>query len=254
MRWPVILFCRISSLGETFDIFPFASLPKNPKIYIDCNSDVETLFLLPGDKGEAAVFRTLKKERQRLLSAPLALSAAKFLTKVRGLPLSELEIECEGDVFQIISNDGVCRIWLPAFSVCEIGKLKTFPSGEVKIGTVRTPIGKIRLIFSSSAQKFSLSALPSLTLSDEGEEIIGALAFSFSGDNIDTVSHFCISHGKADLLISAIAAASYANCLYPRTKRRVTVNGTVFDFLFSDGGFFVSDRHGRPLTLYAPEL
>ncbi len=254
MRWPVILFCRISSLGETFDIFPLASLPKNVEKYIDNRSGVEALFLLPAKQGDAAVFHALKKENPKLLSAPSALAAAKFLTKVRGLPLDELEIVCEGDVFHVINTNDVSRIWLPAFSVCEIGKLKKLPSGEVKMGTVRTPIGKIRLVFSSSARSFSLSALPSLTLSEEGEEIIGALAFSFSGDNIDTAIHFCVSQGKVDLLLSAMAAASYANYLCPRTKRSVTVKDTVFDFLFSDGGFFVSDRHGRPLTLYAPEL
>lgn len=254
MRWPVILFCRISSLGETFDIFPLASMPENTKKYIDSRSGVEALFLVPSKTADAKVVPAIKKQLPKTLFASSALSAAKFLTKVRGLPLSELEIECEGDVFRIISTDGVCSIWLPAFSVCEIGKHKTLPSGEVKMGTVRTPMGKIRLIFSSSAKSFSISALPSLTLSEEGEEIIGAVALSFSGDNIDTVVHFCVSQGKADLLLSAMAAASYANYLSPRTKRSVTVRDTIFDFLFSDGGFFVSDRHGRPLTLYAPEL
>ncbi len=181
-----------------------------------------------------------------------ALSAARFLRLVRGLPLDEIEVECGEKIYRIIAkNNGKCYALLK--KPCYVGEEDAELFGcRVRVKNIRTDFGVVRLVKAESLLGFSEEALRSLCLSQEGGDVIGAVAFEAEGEKITAKHSFSRNRGFLPPLLAAEVAASYS--IEPFEEISVTVGELEFFFLRSQGRMLVSDRQPRPLTLYAPNI
>ena len=246
MRWPVIIFSRITSLGREWDVFSLASLPKNPEKYAD--KDTPYAFLLPS---LVADIRVVCSDSSATYSA--ALSAARFLRLVRGLPLSEMQVECCGRVYTVtVERDGKCYIAISKFTVSEEDTVTLFGC-DIRVRSVKTPYGFVRVAKTLSVSDFSESVLRALTLSKSGENIIGAVCYQFSEGYATALCHFSRAENLSKIVVAAVSAAS---CVYGCYTAPITVKiaGEEFFFLCKDGEVLISDRQPHPLTLYAPDI
>lgn len=215
--------------------------------------NTDTLFLVPSVICDFGVISPIGSGKNKILYSSAALSAAKFLTEVRGLPLSDFEIECDGQVFRVLRKNGRCGIIADKFSVISCGT-ESIKSAEIKTSLLASPLGKIRLCKTGELCSFCEEVLPEITRSREGENIIGSVAFDENGKEINATSHFCRSQGGAEAFITAVAVASYLYSSGCHGEITLTVRGTVFDTVLSEYGLLVFDRHSMPLTLYAPDI
>lgn len=240
-------------MGETFDLFSLGGEPREKNKYYLGADEPEPIFLVPSASYDFRVISPLGSGKCGILYSSSALSAAKFLTEVRGLPLSDFEVECEGCPFRILRKNGRCGVVTNRFSVISSCS-ESIRFAELKTGILRTPLGKIKVCEVCELCGFRKDVLPELTLSHSGENVVASLAFDKRGRDINVVSHFCRSFHGADGLVSAIAVASYLCSLGMHSELSVFSNGAFFDIEPSEQGFLVFDRHPRPLTLYAPDM
>ncbi len=169
------------------------------------------------------------------------------------MPLSDIEIECSGSSFRILRKNGRCGVATDRFSVTSSCR-ELIRSAELKTSILRSPLGKIKVCKADWLCGFCEDVLPELTLSREGDDIIGSVVFEENEGEFYAVSHFCRTQGAAESFVTAVAVAS---CLYSSGRYgelAITVRGTVFDTALSEYGLLVSDRHLGPLTLYAPDI
>ncbi len=242
-----IIFSKILSLGEEYDVFSLGYLPHNTEKYADKRAEVKILFILPSLAADIKI-EISNFHAERLFSyIPASVSAAKFLLKVRGLPLSEITVETPLGIITVLSgNDGKCSVLMDRFYITENKEISLI--GEsISTRMLKSPFGKIRALKVSSAPDFSLSLLREAALSHEGEEIIGALAFDENGY---AVYHFSKSGEFPKALTSAISVIS---CLYPKASC-VKISEDVFDFSYIFGKLKVTDSGERPLIFYAPAI
>lgn len=211
------------------------------------------MFLVPSDSCDFGVVSPLGSGKKDILYSSAALSAAKFLTEVRGLPLSDIEIECGGRPFRILRKNGRCGVATDRFSVISSCR-ELVRAAELKTSILRSPLGKIKVCKADWLCGFCEDVLPELTLSREGDDIIGSVVFEEKESEFYAVSHFCRTEGAAESFVTAVAVAS---CLYSSGRYgelAITVRGTVFDTEIFECGLLVFDRHHDPLTLYAPDI
>ena len=211
------------------------------------------MFLVPSDSCDFGVVSPLGSGKKDILYSSAALSAAKFLTDVRGLPLSDIEIECGGRPFRILRKNGRCGVATDRFSFISSCR-ELIRSAELKTTTLRSPLGKIKVCKADRLFSFCEDVLPELTLSCDGDDIIGSVVFEEKEGEFYAVSHFCRTQGAAESFVTAVAVASYIYSSGRYGELAITVRGTVYDIALSEYGLLVLDRHPAPLTLYAPDI
>lgn len=234
------------SLGREWDVFSLASLPENPEKYADKNTPYA--FLLPSFAADIGVYCSDNSEPYSV-----ALSAARFLRFVRGLPLSEIQVECDGRVYTVtVEGDGKCYISIPKFTALTEDTVTLFGC-DIKVRSVKTPYGIVRVTRALSVADFSDSVLRALTLSKNGENIIGVVCYELSENGAVAVCHFS---KEKNIPKSLVAANSAVSCIYGSHSQpfRVEISGEEFFFLFQEGKLLISDRQPRSLTLYAPDI
>ncbi len=204
------------------------------------------MFILPSLASDVKIEIYGHSPKNLFSYIPAALSAARFLRLVRGLPLSEITVEAPlGEILVLSENNGKCAAFLDKFSV--IAEEKTVLSGEsVSSKILRSPLGKIRAMNVNSAADFSQRLLSEAALSRKGEDIIGAVAYDSSGG---AVYHFSGSGEYPKALTAAVSAAS---ALYPKADT-VKVGCDIFDLHFLSGKLTVTDRARTPLIFYSPD-
>ncbi len=175
------------------------------------------------------------------------------MTEVRGLPLSDFEIECEGQPFRILKKGGRCGVLVGRFVLLSSYR-ETICSAELRISLLRSPLGKIKVCEVGTLGEFCDKVLPELTLSRDGEDIIGSVAFEKKESKFYAISHFCRAQGGAEALITVIAVASYLYSSGFCGELSVSARGMFFDTVLSEYGLLVFDRHSRAITLYAPDI
>lgn len=188
-----------------------------------------------------------------LFYASSALAGAKFITDVRGLPLSDLDIECGGHIFHVICKRGKCGIVLPKFPRVSSFR-RTIHSIDVRMNVMSTPLGQVRIFKVGSVEEFSNRLLPELSLSFEGENVIGTVVFDKTENIVRAASHFCVSTGLSAALFTALCASSYLFGADGGNEYSVCIGEMIFDVRKTNGSLLVFDRHIPPLTLYAPDI
>ncbi len=234
-------------MGEEYDVFSIGRMPEFPEKYADIRGRVKTLFILPSVTSDIKIEIFSFSAKNIFSYIPAALSAAKFLQVVRGLPLSEITVETPlGELLIWFGDDGKCAAFLNRFTVLEEHKIHIVEE-EIKTFTLNTPFGKIRALKVNSAIDFSEAILRESALSREGEDIIGAAVYDEKGN---AACHFSKSGEYPKALTAAITVASALK----KTAQSLKIGDDIFDFLYLDGKFKVSDRARAPLTFYAPEI
>ena len=182
-----------------------------------------------------------------------ALSAARFLRLVRGLPLDEIEVECDGKIYAVtVEADGKCYISIPKFTALAEDAVTLFGC-DIKMRSVKTPYGIVRVTKALSVADFSDSVLRALALSKSGENIIGAVCYELSENGAVAVCHFS---KEKNIPKSLVAANSAVSCIYGSYSQpfRVEISGEEIFFVFRGWRLLASDGQPRPLTLYAPDI
>lgn len=208
----------------------------------------DSVLLLPSVPADACALTVKDRKKTKIYNISAALCGAKFLREVRGLPLDEMDMETEAGVVRCIFKGGRCFAEAERFPLVRREDFR----GE-RVFCLGSPLGKIRRIETKNISCFSSELLRQICLSEEGEEIIGAIAVERLGDEAKVLSHYCKTPEFSSGLISAVAALPFGLGL-PFGKYSVLSDGVYYDFELGDGRLFVSDRHTRPLTLYAPEM
>ncbi len=206
------------------------------------------MLLLPSIPADACVLTVKDRKKEKIYHIPAALCGAKFLREVRGLPLDEIDIETEGGAVRCVTNEGRCFV--------ETGKFPLLQREEyegVKLFCLSSPLGKIRRIETKNLSSFSADLLRQICLSKEGEEIIGAVAVERNANEAKVMFHYCKAPEFSLGFVSALAALP-SGLGFPGEEYSVLSDGVYYDFKFIDGSLYVSDRHTRPLTLYAPDI
>ncbi len=222
-------------------------MPRSPEKYADIRGGVKTLFLLPSLECDIRIEIPDLCSKELISYIPAAVSAVKFLRLVRGLPLSEITVEAPvGEAVVLLEKDGKCSVILNRFTTLGAEKVSLLGE-EINTMTLRSPFGKIRALSVNSAADFSAELLREATLSRQGEELIGAVAFDEKGS---AVYHF----SKSGELPKALTAAMTAASALKKKDASVKIDGDIFDFSCLNGKFKVSDRAGAPLTFYAPQI
>lgn len=228
------------------DVFSLSEIPTEPQKYAD--KDTPYVFLLPS---LVADIKAVCSDKSYTFSA--VLSAARFLRLVRGLPLSEIEVECDGRLYTVtVERDGKCYITISKFTALT-EEVVTLFGCDIKVRAVKTPYGIVRVTKALSVSEFSDTALRALTLSKNGENIIGAVCYELSESYATAIGHFL---GEENLPRSIIAANSVLSCAYGAcfTPFTVKILGEELFFIFRGGRLLVSDGQPSPLTLYAPDI
>ena len=84
-----------------------------------------------------------------------ALSAARFLRLVRGLPLDEIEVECGERVYTVtVEKDGKCYLALSKFNTAPEDAVTLFGC-DIRVKNVRTPYGIVRVTRALSVSDFA---------------------------------------------------------------------------------------------------
>ena len=223
-------------------------MPENKEKYLDLRDGADSVLLLPSVPADARALTVKDRKSRKIYHISAALCGAKFLREVRGLPLDEMDIETGAGVIRCIAKGGRCFAETERFSLIERGDFE----GE-RVFCLGSPLGKIRRIETKNLSHFSSELIRQICLSREGEDVIGALAVERRGGEAKVESHYCKAPEFSSGLVSAIAALPFG-VGFSFGKYSVLSDGVYYDFEFADGRLFVSDRHTRPLTLYAPEI
>lgn len=142
---------------------------------------------------------------------------------------------------------------LPRFP-CVSSFRRTIHSIDVRMNILSTPLGQVRIFKVGSVEEFSSRLLPELTLSYEGENVIGTVVFDKTENIVRTASHFCVSPGGSDALFTALCASSYLFGAGGENEYSVCIGEMIFDVRKTNGLLLFLDRHMPPLTLYAPDI
>ena len=221
-------------------------MPDTPERYAD--RDVPYVFILPSLSADIRLALSGNAEPYSSV-----LSAARFLRLVRGLPLDEIEVECDGKIYTVtVEADGKCYISIPKFTALAEDTVTLFGC-DIKVRSVKTPYGIVRVTKALSVADFSDSVLRALTLSKNGENIIGAVCYELSENGAVAVCHFS---KEKSIPKSLVAANSAVSCIYGSYSQpfRVEISGEEIFFIFRGWRLLVSDGQPRPLTLYAPDI
>ncbi len=244
---PAIIFSRIISLGCQYDVFSLGAFPEHPEKYADIRGRVASVFILPSVGSDIRIKSSDLVSESLFSYMPAAFCAAKFLLRVRGVPLSEVTVETPLGTLTVLSeNGGKCYMLFDRFSSIYQGFTELL--GErIPSLVLGSPFGKIRTLRVKSAENFSPDLLRQASLSREGEEIIGAVAF----DEYEKVIYHFLGSGEYPKALTAVIAAASS---MQKEKFSLKIGEDIFDILSAMGKFAVSDRAPEPLTFYAPPL
>ncbi len=252
MRWPTIIFSRICSLGVTYDIFPMSEPPICADVYDDVRDpNVHTVFLLPSLTADAEV---LSCESDKP-SPSAAMAGAIFLTFVRGLPLSDVEIESGGKIFKIFldKNSESTTLFLPKCKLlCSnkeifVDKTRIFIS-EAKLNGEIIPVVKC-----DDAALFSDENLKKLALLVSDTAPIGAVAYSLCGNAAAARAKFTNSKPDIPLICAmAVARAQGVGTL----MKNITVEYGESEIIVSSAGdnYAISTQKPKYFTFSAPDI
>ncbi len=213
MRWPVIIFSRITSLGEVYDVFTFCEPKENLTSYFDVrDSNVGCAFIYPSLTADIRLAAYDNVGVKAASYPPAALAAYSFLVYVRGLPIDEAEIETPDGIFKTIrvGNDEKCEIILRKCKQLRINLPIEVQNTTILCTTLKTDVGIVRVARCENSEMVSDYVLRELTLSSDGENIRGALLYSENGDGITVRRYFIENDGKCLDFISAHAVATLA--------------------------------------------
>jgi len=208
---PVIIFSRISALGEDIDVFPVASMPDNYLDYIDSrDSRVSLAFLLPSLCADIGVKSFFCTGELRANYAASALAAVGFLVCVRGLPLDEVTVETPSGIFEVMKDFATEEfgVLLPKCKILCTKSLVYASSIELDAVELVTKCGTVRIFVCPDADCFSAEALSALSLGADGENISATVALSMHGEYAKMKLNRVNSDKESPLLDAILASAT----------------------------------------------
>ena len=233
-------------MGAEHDVFSLGKEPAFIEKYIDKN--VSCVFLLPSLDADIKIITSQNTEPHAA-----SLAAARFLRDVRGLPLSEITVECANEVYTtVIKKDGRSYIMAKKYLREGYEEINAFDC-KVKSEILKCPYGKIRLTRVYDVSEFCDGLLPDLCFSDKGENVIGAVAYEIKGSVTRIKFHFIKYADSLHPFISAMATASSVLSL-GISELYVRYNEQDFVFVYENGKMFVSDDFVRPKSFFAPNI
>ena len=211
---------------------------------------------MPSLKSDISVraFRHDGKERYRYESS--ALAAATFLLLVRGLPLDEISVETPmGDFYvNFTENGGKCGIILRKCKILCTNKAILLGGVELLCTETLTINGTVRVFFCEDSGCFSKESLSALSLADEKNNIVGALAVSVKNGYASVKAHSVNSERESigcDMLLAAASALERSNQLCFLTA--FYFFGTEYRISSVCGDFLVSG-YVKPMIFEAASL
>ena len=218
---PVIIFSRISALGEEIDVFPISALPGNYKDYIDVrDSSVSLTFLMPSLRADISVKSFFNTGNLRENYAASALAAVGFLVYIRGLPLDEVTVETPVGIFEVIRAERNAELGV-LLRKCKFlcsKTLKYAKSIEICATEMLTKCGVVRIFVCPDADSFSAEALSVLSLGDDGENVSASVALSVHEGYAKMKLNRVNSDKESPLLDAILASASYIFEVYHRLE------------------------------------
>ncbi|MBQ7386949.1 MAG: hypothetical protein IJW03_02155 [Clostridia bacterium] len=252
MRWPAIIFSRICSLGVTYDVFPMSEPPICADSYYDTRDpSAHTVFLLPTLAADASVV----SYQSGIPSPSAALAGAVFLAFVRGLPLSDSEIESGGKIFKMHINQKTknIKIFLPKCKLLCANREIFIDNTRIFVSEAEYEEMKIPVVKCADATSFSDENLAAIALELSDTTPIGAIAYSIFDDRAIARARFTNKHTDSPL----ITAMTVARCAGVGTiLKSLTVECSDTEILVESVGssFAVSSKETRYLTLGAPDI
>lgn len=252
MRWPVIIFSRINSLGEVYDVFSVPSAREILTPHFDIRDpSVSSAFIIPSLAADIGILAYNTLGVQPPTYAPAALAAYFFLVAVRGLPIDECDVETPNRTYKAVrrGNDGKCEIILPKCKqICSNSPF--YVQGvTVNIRTVGTDAGVVRMFECENPDRVDDSVLAAMLLSDDGENIRGAIAYSLSANGVRIKRYFIENDEKTLDFVSAHAVATLVTSFKNSEKPlRISVGKSEMHVRSLDTRLAFSSPEVRPFT------
>lgn len=187
--------------------------------------------------------------------APSALAAAYFIFFVRGLPLSEAEIETPRGIYTArrVRNDEKCELILHKCKQICSKSAHFCQKCEIIYTDVQTDVGAARLYKCDDADCVSDELLRELMLPADADFAKIAIAYSFSDGVSKTKS---LSVDKNEINLDFLTAHAVASVLpfsaYVGEKIKIISGGNELYFRRERGSLAVSSRFLRPLVFNTP--
>lgn len=248
---PAIIFSRICALSVTYDVFAVSNLPTDMSIYADSRDpSVRTAFLLPSRIADARV--ALYGDAST--PASLALAAGEFMVNVRGLPLSDVEIELSDKIYKVISDgkNGKCAVLVPKCKLIYANKDEKIDNVTICVSKIATCDGAVFVCECSDFSHFEDNLLLRVALELSDSTPYGAVAFSRCEGGISLKYRFTSPKTDAPL-IAALAASRAAGLGTVSSFMSAWVGDIRFALSDACSQVCVSANDPPPLTFIAPD-
>lgn len=220
--------CKTSVLGENFLLFSQQNF-RGP--CCAATESATTLGILPSIAADFSLIGYTECAKALSDYYAAAASAAAFLVKKRGLPLSEILFETPvGNVFVTTLNDGFFEILIPKCKYM-ITKTVDLMGCEVTYSDFQLD-GRYRIIYTSDILSFDLDLLRLLTTCGDKVPFL-SIVYSLAGNRIQMNSYTARDSSPSSLsLISAVTCAAFyksgiTEFFYSDAVSRFTCDGVV---------------------------